>query len=78
MDKLYEVAAEVLKIPVDEISDETSPKNTQSWDSLKHIELVLAYEMKFGVKFAPSEVVLINSIGGVRSLLEQKGAAIEA
>lgn len=77
-EELYEVAADVLMVPASEINDETSPKNTKAWDSLKHIELVLAYEMKFGVKFAPSEVMLIDSIGGVRSLLEQKGVAVDA
>jgi acyl carrier protein len=78
MSNLYEVAAEVLKMPVDEINDETTPKNTKAWDSLKHVELLMACEMNFDVKLAPSEIVLIDSIGGIRSLLEEKGVTSAA
>ena len=69
MSQLEQVTAEVLQMPVDQISDETSPKSTKSWDSLKHISLVLALESHFGVKFAPAEIMAITTLGDARSLL---------
>lgn len=72
---LHEVAAEILEVPVSEINDETSPKNTKNWDSLKHINLVLAIEANFGVKFATSEIMLINSLASAKALLGEKGVA---
>lgn len=76
MSALHQIVADVLEMSVDEVSDETSPTTAKSWDSMKHIELVLALETNFGVKFAPSEIMLINSLGAARDLLSQKGAAI--
>lgn len=74
MSHLEQVVADVLALPVDQINDETSPKSTKSWDSLKHINLVLALEANFGVKFAPSEIMAIASLADARTLLREKGA----
>ena len=74
--QLEEIVADVLSVPVNDISDDTSPKSTKNWDSLKHINLVLALETGFGVKFAPSEIMSIASIADARTLLREKGAAV--
>lgn len=74
--QLEQIVADVLAMPVSDISDDTSPKSTKSWDSLKHINLVLALEAGFGVKFAPSEIMSISSIADARTLLREKGAAL--
>ncbi len=73
---LFETVAKVLEIPVEEISDDTSPKTTTKWDSLAHINIVLALEAAFGVKFANSEIVLINSLGAARGILQKKGVSV--
>lgn len=75
MTELNTVVSNILNLPVDQLTESSSPKNTKGWDSLKHIELVLAIEGHFGVKFAPSEIVTIDSIGSARSLLSEKGVA---
>ncbi len=74
--QLEQIVADVLAMPVSDISDDTSPKSTRNWDSLKHINLVLALEAGFGVKFAPSEIMAISSIADARTLLREKGAAL--
>ena len=73
---LFEIVANVLEVPIEEVSDETSPKTTTKWDSLAHINIVLALETTFGVKFANSEIVLINSLGAAREILQKKGVAV--
>ena len=71
--QLENLFADLLKEPVDSINDETSPRNTRSWDSLKHIEIVMAVENAYEVKFSMPEVVGLNSIGSIRQLLKLKG-----
>ncbi len=76
MPPIEEIVAQVLGMPVEEVTDDTGPNTAKNWDSMRHIELVLTLETTFGVKFSPSEIMLISSIGSARELLQQKGAAI--
>ncbi|MDP6342597.1 MAG: acyl carrier protein [Alphaproteobacteria bacterium] len=76
MTDLHEVASEVLKVPVGELSDDSSPKNLKAWDSLKHIELMMAIETNYGMQFAPSEIMMINSLGSARAMLQEKGITV--
>ena len=71
--KLEELFATVLREPVSRLSNEASPTTVRSWDSLRHIELVMAAEAQYGVRFETSEVVTIRSLGGMRELLQRKG-----
>ena len=71
--QLEVIFANILREPAESMNDETSPGNTRAWDSLKHIELVLAIEGAYSVKFTMSEIISLRSLGSVRQLLETKG-----
>ena len=73
--QLEALFANILREPVDSMNDETSPRNTSNWDSLKHIELVMAVEATYAVQFTMPEIAGLNSLGNVRQLLQQKGVA---
>jgi acyl carrier protein len=73
--KLEELFATILREPVSVLSNEASPATVRSWDSLRHIELVMAAETQYGVQFETSEVVTIRTLGCMRELLQQKGIA---
>ena len=73
--KLEELFATILREPVSILSNEASPASVRSWDSLRHIELVMAVETQYGVQFETSEVVTIRTLGCMRELLQQKGIA---
>jgi acyl carrier protein len=71
--RLFEVIAEILKVDKSIISDESNALNTPNWDSLRHIELMLAVETAFDVRFAMPEMVGMRNVGDMRSLLVSKG-----
>ena len=73
--KLENLFANLLQEPLESINDDTSPRNTKSWDSLKHLELVMAVEGAYSVQFTMAEIVGLNSVGRVRELLRMKGVA---
>lgn len=73
--QLESLFANILREPVEAMNDETSPRNTRTWDSLKHIELVMAVEATYSVQFTMPEIASLNSLGNVRQLLEAKGIA---
>ena len=39
------------------------------FDSLKHVELVVAFESRFGVELSPDEVSRLTSVAGARDIL---------
>ena len=71
--QLEALFANLLQEPIESISEETSPRNTKSWDSLKHLELVMAIEGAYSVQFTMPEITSLNSLGCVRRLLHAKG-----
>ncbi len=71
--KLEELFANLLQEPVESLNDETSPRNTRSWDSLKHVELVMAVEGTYSVQFSMPEIAGLNTMGSIRQLLKLKG-----
>ena len=54
--RIKNVMAAVFGISVDEITDESSPDNVESWDSLKHMNLVIALEEEFDIRIPDEEV----------------------
>ncbi len=76
MDRLIKIASDILEVAPTELDADSSPKTTKNWDSLRHINLVLALEQGFGVRFAPSEIMMIRTLGQARDLLQQKGATV--
>lgn len=56
-DKVFDTISKVLEVPVDEIELTSSPDTLASWDSLKHMNLILALEEEFGVMFDDDQIV---------------------
>ena len=67
------VFSDVLGIPIESISDETSPENTPQWDSLQAMNLVVALEAAFDVRLSTKEIISMRTVGLVRKVLRNKG-----
>ena len=53
--------AAVFDVPVDTISDDASPHDIPAWDSIKHMNLILALEEEFDIQFDEAEIpTLVN------------------
>ena len=74
--QLEALFANLLQEPIESINEETSPRNTRSWDSLKHLEVVMAIEGAYSVQFSMTEIVGLNSLGSFRQLLKLKGVDV--
>ncbi len=71
--KLEALFSNLLQEPIESINEETSPRSTRSWDSLKHLELVMAIEGAYSVQFSMPEIAGLNSLGNIRQILKLKG-----
>jgi acyl carrier protein len=73
--RVYSVFAETLGIPPAGVSDATAPENTPEWDSVKAMDLVVALEEAFDVRFSTKEIISMRTVGIVRKVLTAKGFA---
>lgn len=56
-----------------QVTDQLSPDDVPEWDSLKHIDLVIALEGEFGFQLLGSEIAEIKSVGALFSVLARYG-----
>lgn len=72
-ESLEELFARVLRVPIAVIEDSTTPKSLLAWNSLRHIEIVVAVENNYGVVFSTAEILALQSVKGFRETLSKKG-----
>lgn len=68
---LKQVLAAVFSVPADSITDDSSMDTIESWDSIKHMNLVLALEEEFGVTIPDEDAANITSYRLVRLVLQE-------
>jgi acyl carrier protein len=52
--------------------DQWGPEDIEGWDSLAHLNMVMALSQEFGVEFDFMEVMAIQTIGDIMELVQQK------
>ena len=72
-DRLHAVVTDVLGEPVD---DTSSPETTEGWDSLNHLNIILAIEAEFDVQLTMDDALGAGTVGAFRELLHAKGVAV--
>lgn len=50
------VMAQIFNVDIDAITQESSPESIERWDSLKHMQLILALEDEFEVTFSDDDI----------------------
>ena len=67
---------EVIKnvLDVDSVSEDDSMETIESWDSLRHLNLVMAIEEHFGVTFDPDEIPELTSIRKISETIRRRAA----
>ena len=66
------VMSAVFEIPIGEITEDTSPDNVGSWDSLKHMNLVVALEEEYDIEFIEEEIVEMMNLSQIKSIVMEK------
>ena len=75
-DRLTQTVAEVLGVNPYLLSEESSPSTISSWDSLGHLNLVIAIEEEFEVNLSGEQVLAMHNMGSIRRILHQYGVEI--
>jgi acyl carrier protein len=75
LEQVRNLASDIFGIPAAKITAESSPETIESWDSVQHLNLVLALEEKFGVQLEPEDIEQMKNIGAVATLVEKYQSA---
>lgn len=70
--KVTEIFKDVLDLEDIELADETTADDVEEWDSLTHIQLVVAIEKAFGIKFTSKEILSWKNIGEMITTIGEK------
>lgn len=55
-DRIKNVMSAVFGIPIEEVTDNSSSDSIESWDSLRHLNLIIALEEEFDISIPDEEV----------------------
>lgn len=75
-EKIYEELNEVFRDVFDDntivVNDGTTANDIEDWDSLEHINLIVAVEKKFGMKFNMGEVTTMKDVGAMVDIILER------
>ncbi|MDP3150189.1 MAG: acyl carrier protein [Ignavibacteria bacterium] len=71
-DRLKEVILKELELKEYDLKDETVASEVPGWDSLNHINIILAIEKAYGIKFKGLEILKAKNIGDLQKLIDSK------
>lgn len=64
--------ASTFDIPVEAVGADSSSQTIEQWDSIGHINLVMALEQRLALKFTLEEIMEMKSIGAICKIAETK------
>ena len=75
-EKIRELFATLLQVPLEQIGDQTTPASLERWDSMQHLIVVAGFEEEFGIDLDPEEAVeMYKDFATFKRILRQRMAA---
>jgi len=72
METLTGIFRDVFDSPSLVLHDAMTAADVENWDSLNHIDLIVAVEKKFNVKFTTKDVTSLKTVGDLALLIQKK------
>ncbi|MDR0853894.1 MAG: acyl carrier protein [Clostridiales Family XIII bacterium] len=75
-EKIYEELDEIFQDVFDDssihVDETTTADDIDDWDSLEHINLIVAIEKRFGMKFTMTEVTEMKNVGEMVDIVSER------
>ena len=70
-DNIKQIVSDILDIPRERITVSMEMQNTPEWDSLRHMQIVLAVEQNFGIgPLSAEEIVAMTRFVNILSIVD--------
>lgn len=70
IDEIRQLVADTFGIDVDSVTEETGPETVEAWESMSHLNLMLALESRFGISIEPDEIPTLVSVHAIAGKVE--------
>ena len=70
--QLAEIVGEVFDDETVELTEATTAKDVEGWDSLSHIRFIVTVEQRFKIKFTSREVENLRNLGDLLKAINAK------
>ena len=70
--RIQEIFREELEVEDLVLTDETTADDVEEWDSLSHVQLVVALEKAFNIKFTSREILSWDHVGDLVDCIGKK------
>ena len=71
-ENIKDILSKILRLRIQEIKDNTGVVNTPNWDSINQIEIIVALEKKYKIKFSQSEISKLDNYSNILKILKKK------
>lgn len=68
--KIIELIARVLNVPVCDVTLETEIGELDEWDSLRNVQIIAQLEKEFEVKITPDMIMDLEDVSDIISLIK--------
>jgi acyl carrier protein len=72
LDEVRRIAADLFDKDEDLLDADSSPEIVETWDSIQHLNLILAVEARYGIEFGPEEMDRMKTLGEIAGLVRTK------
>ena len=69
--RIKNVMSIVFEVPLNQINNESSPDTIEAWDSLKHMNLIIALEEEFKIQFTDEDTLLMLNYKLIRTIITE-------
>ena len=71
--RITALMADLFELKQEQVTDTLTMEQTAVWDSLKHMELIVALEQTFETDFTFDEIVAMKTLNDIKGILREKG-----
>jgi len=72
LERVQEVFRDELELDDLVLTDEATADDVEEWDSLTHVQIVVALEKAFALKFTSREILSWDNVGDLVDCIEKK------
>lgn len=72
-EKLQSTISATLKVPLSKVTETTTDEDIGAWDSLGHVNLMMALEQTFGIYLDVDDFPKLNSVAAIIEHLKRQG-----
>ena len=73
-ERVFKIISQLMNVPLEEVNEDSSPENLERWHSLHHMNLILALEEEFKIRFTDEEIVQMENASIILEALQNKCA----